>query len=608
MGSGGGGGISISISDSLKIYSFPTLLFLLTLFRLSLNISSTRLILTQGEAGSLIKTFGLFLTNGHLFVGLVIFFVLQVVQFLIIAKGSERVAEVAARFNLDALPGKQMSIDADLRAGLLTEKQARTAREKLVQESKFYGAMDGAMKFIKGESLAGFLILLINMIGGIAVGVFEENLSFSRAVNIYTVLSIGDGLAAQIPALILSMTAGILVTRVNSTENTLSLGQELSKQFFNNPPLLGIISLITFSFAFLPGFPSRFFLLSSLFSATVATNLFYQKRKTKIQEGSLENHHLDLKNLCLTGKTVELLLKVHPHLYQTLLKQKKWESFFQEHYPRLKKELTAKTGIVYPGLKLTTDPRLTNAHYQILIHEIPVFENEISLNHTRTVLAPAEQLLKALAFQLKNHSAEFLGIQEVKEILRTLEETHAELIQEVVPRLITLQKLTEILKKLAEEQVPIKDMRLILEILSQNQPDNKSPNTLVQELRVGMKKILSHQWSADGKLPCILVSQGIEELVQKHHEHNEDGDYLFLPAEKSQSLQKIFFQEYKKYHSRHTPLVVLTQVEIRRALQKLLKNSREFIPVLAFQELGEEINIFPVTTLTLKEEFYEKIA
>lgn len=635
--------ISISISNALKLFSFPSIILITTLFRLALSINSTRSILSHAKAGMMIESFGRFMTAGNPFIGLLIFAVIQIVQFIIIAKGSERIAEVSARFTLDALPGKQMSIDSDLRAGMITSEEAKFKRESLLKESKFYGAMDGAMKFVKGEAIASFLITFVNILFGIGVGYLSQGYDIYESIAIYTRLSIGEGLVSQIPAFLIALTAGFLITRVNDTQEThSSLGDEICKQLSHHRSLF-TSALLTLFLSTVPGFPIWQMILISVTFTSVGLLIFYQNKKRQEKANSLEIIQLDHSQIDYkTGCVEALVLEVHPETYDNMQNHPIWQNSFFHMYPEIKRRLTQSMGVPFPDLKITQNTQLNPNHYQILIYQIPVFRGYISANHvllkdknklqqeilcqTKTdhtvqgsevyllprqlsrqhesmqnsYIHPEKEILKNIARLLKKNAQEFIGIQEVKHILQNLEKDYSELVRECVPRLISLAKFTEILKRLVHENVPISNVRLILEILLSEQPDKKDIVTLTETVRIGLKRVLTYQY-AQGKnnIKVFLIDPELEEKIQKcvHHENYET--FLTLPPEDISQIQNCVLQSYQKHCLQYHDAILLTSIEVRRYLKKIIESEAPEIAVLSYQELESHIQIHQLDTISL---------
>ncbi len=639
--------VSISIRDSLQLASFPTLLLMATLFRLGLNIASTRLILTKGFAGDIILTFGEFAAGGNLLVGMVMFLILTIIQFIVIAKGSERVAEVAARFTLDALPGKQMSIDADLRAGLLSQEEAKTQRNMLHRESKMYGAMDGAMKFVKGDAIAGIIIIGINIFGGILIGVLQQGMTLVQALNTFAILTIGDGLVSQIPSLLVSITAGFVVTRVADAKSEQSLGSDIGIQLTSEPKALLSSSVLAFFIGFIPGFPTGLFVMISLFLAFIGLSMIHAVKKQLLTPAPVHDYVVEETNQHDgLGLTLPLALEVGPELYRIFQTDTRWVQFFGTLYPKLQKHLSYQMGLVYPDLKLVINESLSQTFkYRIRIHEIPVdhgilsphqcaylgeqsavakLQIETPQNSGETVhgtkvmmwdvqkqeelnrkglntFGPEEMMLRHLGKTLLKHSADFLDIQEVRHLLNRVENSYPELVREVVPKMMSIQKMTEIIKRLAEERIPIKDLRLILQTLACCQPEQKDPVTLTEQVRIGLKRIITFMHAKEGnRLALFTLHPDIEEEISKSIQKNGSECFLALPPDRVQAITEAFQQSLwnNQWHSRDC--VVLTNLEIRRYTRKIIEQELPDLSVLSFQELDPKIIIHQVGEVALQ--------
>lgn len=623
--------LSISITEPMKLSSFPSLLLVTTLFRLGLNVSSTRMILSQAEAGAIIRTFGDYVTGGNLFVGIIIFLVLSIIQFIVIAKGSERVAEVAARFTLDALPGKQMSIDADLRAGLLTSEEAGLRRNALIRESKFYGSMDGAMKFVKGDTIAGFIIVFVNILGGFWAGVVQRGYDLSYAGRLYTVLTVGDGLVAQIPALLIGLSSGFIVTRVADSTSKKSLGSEIGAQLFANPVNFYIVSAITFVLGFVPGFPTFLFMVISFSLAGIATVMIKRLR----QELRGLNSVAQLKvtpneNPNMPGIAVPLMLELSQDMFERFLVDERWRVCFHSLYPRMKKHFTNTLGVPFPDLKIAVNHALEPQQYLIKIHEIPVDRGFLSPHHcvvqnnsannqtillgdeektTETahgtsimllklareqemqqrgvrVLLPEEIVLRHVGRTLKRYASDFVGIQAVRDIVTSVEHQFPELVREVVPRMMTMQKLTDIVKRLVGEGVSIKDFRLILETLSSAHPENKDPVDLTEIVRLGLSKLITYTYAGlQNRLSCFCLDTEIEEDIAKNIQKTGTDCYLTLPPQRAEQIVTSVKNAYRTHRISTREAVVLTSVEIRRYVKRLMEAEMPDLSVLSYQEL-----------------------
>ncbi|HIH7567195.1 TPA: EscV/YscV/HrcV family type III secretion system export apparatus protein [Yersinia enterocolitica] len=501
--------ISIYLRDPLEFSVFPSLLLITTLYRLALTISTTRLVLLQHDAGEIVEAFGQFVVGGNLAVGLIIFTIITVVQFIVITKGSERVAEVSARFSLDGMPGKQMSIDGDMRAGVIDSAEAGRLRERVQKESRMFGAMDGAMKFVKGDAIAGIIVILVNIIGGITIGVLQHNMSAEEAMTTYAVLSVGDGLCAQIPSLLISITAGIIVTRVPDQDKQ-SLAKDLAIQVGRQPDALLLAAAILTVFALLPGFP---FLIFILLAALVATPAFLLYRKKKPSAGaSGRGDKLPSPASAMTPGAVPLMLYCAPNL----------------HYPHLGRDLDGlrwrwfeHLGVPLPEVVVRSDPSLAENELSIRVYQEQVLKltlpfDDVLLLQPSTSLAtrsqvlgmkmgsfewlPAEQahhastlgipyaqghqcIIHCLTRVLERHTAEFIGVQETRYLMDAMEARYGELVKEL-QRQMPVGKVAETLQRLVEEDISIRDLRTIFGALVAWAPKEKDIVMLTEYVRI----------------------------------------------------------------------------------------------------------------------------
>lgn len=645
--------VSISISSSMKLAAFPTMLLMATLFRLGLNISSTRLILSEGQAGRIIETFGYFATGSNLLVGFIMFIILTIIQFVVIAKGSERVAEVAARFTLDALPGKQMSIDADLRAGLLDQNEAKYKRDQLSKESKLFGAMDGALKFVKGDAIAGIIITMVNLVGGILAGVSIHGYSFGDSINTFALLSIGDGLVSQIPALLIAISAGFVVTRVNDEDSEASLGEDIGIQIFSQPKALATTALLALGVGCLPGFPFWIFMFLSIILFGVSFHTLQSARKVLTQPKPVDDFILDQNASAATvvGHTEPFVLEVGPALYEIFRSDDRWLHCFNTLYPQLKNKLSLELGVLFPDIKISINQSLANGNrYNLRLFEVPIDFGMISPHHcsliggdedlqglkiaqpentTETVhgthlvqwqlqqksqlaqsgvdtFGPEEMLLRHIARVLRKNAGDFIGIQEVRNLLTKVEQNYPELVREVVPKLMSIQKLTEIVKRLVEEEVSIRDFRLILQTLSCLTPDTKDPVTLTEQVRVGLKRAITHRYTHGGnRLKVITLAQDIEEAVRGNIQRNGQECYLAIPPEKMRQMTKAFKALAAQLEKQSQTPVLLTQIDIRRYVRKLVEQDYPELAVLSFQELDSKVMLEQVGEVNFVDDEFD---
>lgn len=645
--------VSIYIPSAVKLSIFPSLLLLTTLFRLGLNISSTRLILSKGEAGEIIKTFGKYVTEGNMVVGAIIFLIITLVQFIVITKGAERVAEVAARFTLDAMPGKQMAIDADLRAGTLDEKKARERRAAIQKESQLYGAMDGAMKFVKGDAIAGIVITIINIIGGILIGVFIEGKTAGESVEIYSLLSIGDGLVSQIPSLLISITAGMVTTRVSSDDSEDSnLGREISLQVLTQPKALLIAAGVLLIMGRIPGMPTWAFMTLAALIGSVGFILFRVSNKkggvgspesrssvtTSIQAGSSSHEVINEGGVDDYALTLPVILEISPHITGLITQErKKGTSFIEEMIPRMRIALYQDTGVRFPGVHVRADsPSLSDGEYSIHLNEVPIIKGKVLLGYLLTNESeetlkrfnlsfttyknslnmpslwventheellqkagikywhPLEVVILHLSFFYRNYTNEFLGIQEVRSMIEFMEKSYPDLVKEVT-RLVPLQKLTDIFKRLVQEHVSIKDLRTIMEALSEWAQSEKDTVLLTEYIRSGLKRYISYKYSqGQTVLSVYLLDPEVEDMIRGAIKQTSAGSYLALDPDSVQLILQAIRNTVTPTPPGGSPPVMLTAIDVRRFARKLIEMEFPEISVVSYQEIIPEIKIQPL--------------
>jgi type III secretion protein V len=595
--------VSLYVSEALKIASFPTLLLITTLIRLALNVSSTRLILLQADAGEVIRAFGTFVVRGNYVVGAVIFLILTIIQFIVIAKGSERVAEVGARFALDAMPGKQMAIDAELRSGAIDGAEARIRRRSLVRESQFYGAMDGAMKFVKGDVIASLLITLVNILGGLAIGVGQKGLEPVAALKRYGLLTIGDGLVTQIPALVIATGAGVLVTRVASEEADTPLGAELASQLFGQPQALRVASFFILLLALVPGLPTLPFLV-------IGVLLFLGSRaRTKVLRSTKERALSEPTPRRTSGGTAEL--RFIPVVTPWGLEVASDLAAFEEddvrgsevRRPGLRSAISAVREIVFreygvplpPGRLLAND-QLPSRHVVLSIHEVPARVFEIPSSVSDALVA--EHVVGQALSVLQNRAVDFLGIAETQGLLDELEQVAPATVRQVVPKPIAVTLLADVLRRLAEERVNIRDLRAILEALALVGQSERDPLNLAEFVRSQLRRPLTHALTQGAReLSVVLLEPQIEEAVRSAVSRTPAGSFLTLAPAAARDIVSAVRRAVPR--ELDGPLVVLTQPDIRRFVRKLLELDLREARVVSYAELLPEVSIRPIGRATL---------
>ncbi len=629
--------VAIYIKTPVAFSAFPAVLLITTLFRLAISITTTRLILLQADAGQIVFTFGDFVVQGNLIVGLVVFLIITLVQFIVITKGSERVAEVSARFSLDGMPGKQMSIDSDLRSGIITMAQARAQRKYLEKESQLYGAMDGAMKFVKGDAIAGILIILVNLIGGIAVGTFQHDMTGAEALDVYAILTIGDGLVAQIPALFIAITAGIIVTRGNS-EDSVNLGADIGSQVLAQPNALLIGSIILFGFALIPGFPTPIFILLGL--AAGAVGLVLIRIRSREGEATLDEVDTPPSNEANGGVTPRRAPIVSPPIVIELaeaVRHRLDPGELNTQLGNVRRGLFEELGVPFPGVHLRFSAELDDDHYVIHLNEVPTAQGylgngklltaaspeELQLldiptqqgepllpgltpllvdsrhetelrQHNIPILTPAYIMAMHLAWVLRRHAAEFVGVQETHQLLGQLENDASELVKEAL-RIVPLNRLTQILRKLVDEDISIRNLRTILETLVQWGATTEDPEQLTEHVRAALKRQISHQFSAGRNiLPIYLMDPATEMALQAYIRQTPGGGMLGLGPEDTRKLLDAIRQVVSTNDGHAQPAPLLTSFELRPLLRKLIRMDFRDLPVLSYEELAQDITVQPL--------------
>lgn len=667
--------VALYIPNALHLSIFPSLLLITTLLRLGINISTTRGILLYGEAGQIIDTFGNFVVAGDFVVGGIIFLIITVVQFLVITKGAERVAEVAARFTLDAMPGKQMSIDADMRAGIMDKDQARIRRTEIQKESQLYGAMDGAMKFVKGDAIAGIVITLINIIGGLIIGMAMRDMTAMAAAQKYSLLSIGDGLVSQIPALLISITAGIVTTRVSDEGTEGNLGTEISGQLLKQPKALLIAAGVLLGLAAVPGMPWPTLVALAAGLGVVGYVINNASRAGRRGGGgrapgasmssgggtmggppksgdgggagiaSVTAQNTEVSGHQVVGGggidsyqlTLPVIMEAGSLISTEIQQADSGFTFIEEMIPRMRQALYADLGVRFPGVHVRTDaPNLERDEYSIHLNEVPIVRgklvegslltNESEENLKRYNLPyqtyknalgmpslwvetkhedllqkagikywkPLETVILHLSYFYRHYANEFLGIQEVKGMLEFMEKSFPDLVKEVT-RLIPLQKLTDIFKRLIQELVSVKDLRTILESLAEWAQTEKDTVLLTEYVRSSLKRYISYKYSqGQTVLSVYILDPEIEDMVRGAIKQTSAGSYLALDPDSVQLILQGIRNTVAPPPPGGQPPVLLTAIDVRRFVRKLIEMEHPDISVVSYQEIIPEIRIQPL--------------
>jgi len=636
--------VSMHILKPLDFSVFPSILLIATLFRLSLNVASTRLILLHGNeglgsAGQVIKAFGHFVVSGNFVVGFIVFLVLVLINFIVITKGATRIAEVAARFTLDAMPGKQMSIDADLNAGLITDADARIRRTEVEREANFYGAMDGASKFVRGDAIAGIVITLINILGGLIVGVLQQGMPVLDAAHTYTILTVGDGLVTQIPALIVSTAAGMLVTRSTASSD---LSEEVGTQLFSQPKVIASTSVMLFIFGLIPGMPKLSFWIISLALAVFAYTLFIKSsreiKETKAVAKSQHSKEEPVESLL----SLDLLgLDVGYSLIPFVDEAQGGEIL--ERIRGLRRQLAIDLGFVVGAIHIRDDLQLKPNEYIIKLKGIDVAKGEIMLGHYLAitngdehikingietkepafglpavwidvkekesiqakgivVVDPATVISTHLAEVIKTHAHELLDRQSVQSLVENFAINHPKLVQELIPDIIPLGTLQKVLQNLLKERISIRDLLTILETLADYVPITKDVHVLIGHVRQALSRAITKQYEdEDGNITVIMVSPDIEDNIAKSVQHTEHESFVIVDPDIIHKIVNNFQKFVKIFTDRGQEPIILCSPNTRIYLRKILEKFFPNITVISYNEITNDTNIKSLGMLVLKD-------
>ena len=625
--------MSMYVMKPLDFSVFPSVLLTVTLLRLSLNVASTRLILLHGHegtgaAGQVIKAFGSFVVGGNYVVGMIVFSVLVLINFVVITKGATRIAEVAARFTLDAMPGKQMSIDADLNTGLISDSDARRRRREIETEANFYGAMDGASKFVRGDAVAGIIIVLVNIIGGLIVGVMQQGMALADAARTYTLLTVGDGLVTQVPALIVSTAAGMLVTRTTASGE---LGEEMKKQLFTQPKAIALASIVLFTFALIPGMPKVAFIIVASLMSFLAYRLFQSGEK------SVETQE-EIAPAPAAETPADLLIPLDPLCLEVgygliPLVDTSQGGELLHRIKALRKQLATEMGFIMPAVHIRDNLQLKPNEYSFLMKGAELARGELILDH-RLAIVPEENGVKIAgiptrepAFGLpavwiperdaetvqakgivvvdaatvvtthiteivKSHVDELLGRQEVQAIIDSLAANHPKVIEDLVPKVVPLGTLQKVLQRLLKERVSIRDMLVIIETLADYLPMTKNVDILTGYVRQALGRTITRQYrDRDNTIHVMMVSPAVEDVISRSIQHTEYESFVSPDP----GVVRTFIEGARKlmgsFTSKGLPPIVLTSANTRIHLRKIMDRFFPNIVVLAHNEITSDTNI-----------------
>ncbi|MFJ5963373.1 flagellar biosynthesis protein FlhA [Bacillus sp. NPDC093026] len=624
---------TMNMQEPLQFSIFPSLLLLLTLFRLGLNISTTRSILSTGDAGKVVETFGSFVVGGNILVGLVVFFILIIIQFIVITKGAERVSEVAARFTLDAMPGKQMSIDADLNAGMLTESEARTRREKVAREADFYGAMDGASKFVKGDAIAGIIIVIINIIFGIIIGMLQQGMSIQESASHFTLLTVGDGIVSQIPALLISTATGIVVTRAASNGN---LGSDITKQLFAFPAML----YVTAGTIFLLGlFTPIGILLTGPIAGLLALGAYMMSKNKQDQEEIEEvlEEQAEVEEMKSPESVIHLLqmdaIEFEFGYGLIPLADANQGGDLLDRIVMIRRQLALELGLVIPVVRIRDNIALNPNEYRLKIKGNEVAKGELLLDHYLamsptpdddpiegietiepsfglpakwisesekdqaemlgyTVVDPASVVSTHITEKIRQNTHELLGRQETKQLIDHLKESYPVLVDEVTPNPLAVGDIQKVLAKLLKEKVSIRNLVTIFETLADYGKLTTDTDLLTEYVRQALARQITAQYAKENEsLKVVTCSGRVEKVIADSVQQTEHGNYLSLDPESSESVIQSVAREIEQFSLRQETPVLLCSPPIRMYVKQLLERYFPDLPVLSYNELEANVEV-----------------
>ena len=630
---------------ALDFSIFPSLLLVLTLFRLSLNVASTRLILLHGSegelaAGAIIKSFGSFVVGGNYVVGMVIFLILVLINFMVITKGSGRIAEVAARFTLDGMPGKQMAIDADLNAGIIDEDEAKARRKEIAMESEFHGAMDGASKFVKGDAVAGIIITGINIAGGFVIGVLQQNMTMATALTNYTLLTVGDGLVSQIPALIISTGAGILVSRSGSEDR---MGKEFAKHIFTHPTPIMVGSVVVFFLGLVPGLPAFPFITLALMLGGL---VYFLNPEEMEDEAEAAMDEIAEKEAETAPEEVEHLLSLDIMELEVgygliPLVDRDQDGSLLGRIRSIRRQFATEMGIIIPPIHIRDNLKLKPSEYRMLIRGVEMGGAELMINHLLAmdpgdvsqpidgipttepafnlpalwIPAEREEDAKFAGYTVVDNSTviathiteliranayDLLGRQEVQHLLDNLSKTSPKAVEELVPNLLSLGALQKVLQNLLRERISIRDLLSIVETLADYAPMSKDPDLLTEYVRQRLaRSFITPMAGPDGVLSVITLDRKVEEILSNSIQHSEHGSYMSIDPKVTERLIVSVKQETEKSMAMNVQPIIICAPVVRRHLRRLVEHAVPNVFVTSHAEMIRNINIQSIGKVTV---------
>ena len=648
--------ISMNITGPLEFSIFPSLLLITTLFRLGINVSSTRNILTRsGSAGQVIQSFGDFVLRGNVVVGFVIFFIIVLVQFIVITKGAERVSEVAARFTLDAMPGKQMAIDADLSSGLINEQEAKERRNKIQKEADFYGSMDGATKIVKGDAVMSLIITAVNFIGGVIIGMVQGGMELTEVLSVYSIATVGDGLVSQVPALLISVATGMIVTR-SVAEG--SLNQDVSKQFLAQPQSIMLAGVVIAVLMLVPGMPK---IQMTILAVAMVGGGFYLSRKMQemaqlpemdfagaagglaaggmeeeVQTVSEEEYYRDINNI-YSLISVEPVEMEFGYSLIPLVDESSGGRMINR-IVIFRRQYAQEMGLVIPSIRLRDSSSLNTNQYVIKIKGEEVAKGEILVDYYLaleppnlsgevdgietiepaygipsrwitpdnkeiaeiygyTVIDPLSVMLTHLSETLRQHSYELVTRQEVVQLVENTKKNSPELVEEVVPALISYGGFQKVLVNLLREGIPIKDMETILETIADTVPNSRDIDTITENIRIALKRTITRRFSENGNMRVVTLDTELEKSMIASLTKSDQGTYMALSPDIMQNIIEQISEEMKKFHELAQDPIVLTSQVIRPYFYRLIEQFYPNVYVLSFNEIANSVQIQALGTI-----------
>ena len=626
--------------EVLDMSFFPTILLFTTIFRIALNISSTRLILTTGDPGEVVQTFGNYVGGGDLIVGAIVFLILIIVQFMIINKGSERVAEVTARFTLDAMPGKQMAIDADLNTGAINDAEAKRRRDKIQEEASFFGSMDGAVKYVKGDATAGLIITAVNIVGGIAMGVLRRGMDFNNALNTYTILTIGDGLVSQIPSLLISLSTGILVTKGSKDAD---FGAVLIRQVFGIPKALYIVGIIICTLGIVTPFPTLIFLTLGLVFIVCGRVIAGEIETARI-ENEVDEEEIAAEEI-RQPENVNSLLQVDPIELEfgygiIPLADVNQGGDLLDRVVMIRRQIALELGTVVPIIRLRDNIQLNPNQYIIKIKGIQVSEGEILFDHYMamnpgyveeeitgiptfepsfhlpaiwitegqreraeslgyTVVDPPSIIATHLTEIIRQHISELLTRQDVQNLVNNLKDTNPSLVEELTPKLLGLGEIQKVLQNLLKEGISIRDLLTIFETLADYAPSTRDTDILTEYVRQSLKRAISSKFfPANETTSVVTLDPKLEQEIMASVKQSENGAYLTLDPEKTKAIMKSVGDETAKLENLGKNPIIVTSPIVRMYFKRLTEDYYRDLIVISYNEIENNVELQSVGMVT----------